>query len=197
MTEFDLVIVGVGGQGTILASDILGMAAVNEGLPVMSSETHGMAQRGGSVINHVRLDCRYGSLIPAGRADAILALEPAEGLRAIDFLSPEGVVVVNINPVLPITVLSGASMYPDVDAVLGELKGRCKHLVPLDADRIAIEAGHPLTANVALIGAISNFLPLDARSLEESISNLVPPKTVDVNLKAFRLGRETSLQAIE
>ena len=197
MTEFDLVIVGVGGQGAILASDIVGMAAVNEGLPVQASETHGMAQRGGSVINHVRLDCRYGSLIPAGRADAILGLEPAEGLRAIDFLSPDGVVVVNTNPIFPITVLSGASVYPEVDAVLDELKGRCKHLVPLDADRIAIEAGHPLTANVALIGALSNFLPLDVGSLEESVSNLVPPKTVEVNLKAFRLGRETSLQAIE
>lgn len=81
--------------------------------------------------------------------------------------------------------------------MLGELKGRCKHLVPLDADKIAIEAGHPLTANVVLIGALSNFLPLDVGSLEESVSNLVPPKTVEVNLKAFRLGRETSLQAIE
>ncbi len=191
MTEFDLVIVGVGGQGTILASDIVGMAAVNEGLPVQASETHGMAQRGGSVINHVRLDCRYGSLISAGRADAILALEPAEGLRAIDFLSPEGVVVVNTNPVFPITVLSGAAVYPEVEAVLDELEGRCKHLVPLDADRIAIEAGNSLTANVALMGALSNFLPLDTRSLEESISNLVPPRTVDVNLKAFRLGRES------
>jgi len=124
MTEFDLVIVGVGGQGTILASDIVGMAAVNEGLPVQASETHGMAQRGGSVINHVRLDCRYGSLIPAGRADAVLGLEPAEGLRAIDFLSRDGVVVVNTNPIFPITVLSGASVYPEVDAMLGELKGR-------------------------------------------------------------------------
>lgn len=191
MTEFDLVIVGVGGQGAILASDILGMAAVNEGLPVQASETHGMAQRGGSVINHVRLDCRYGSLIPAGRADALLGLEPAEALRAVDFLSPDGIAVVNTNPVFPITVLSGASMYPEVDAVLDDLNSRCRHLVPLDADRIAIEAGHPLTANVALIGALSNFLPLDVRSLEESISNLVPPGTVEVNLKAFRLGRES------
>jgi len=123
MTEFDLVIVGVGGQGAILASDIVGMAAVNEGLHVQASETHGMAQRGGSVINHVRLDCRYGSLIPAGRADAILGLEPAEALRAIDFLSPDGVVVVNTNSIFPITVLSGASVYPVIDAVLDDLDG--------------------------------------------------------------------------
>ena len=191
MTEFDLVIVGVGGQGAILASDIVGMAAVNEGLHVQASETHGMAQRGGSVINHVRLDCSYGSLIPAGRADAILGLEPAEALRAIDFLSPDGVVVVNTKPTFPITVLSGASVYPEVDAVLDDLDSRCKHLVPLDADRIAIEAGHPLIANVALIGALSNFLPLDIGSIEESISSLVPSKTVEVNLKAFRLGMKS------
>ena len=191
MTEFDLIIVGVGGQGAILASDIVGMAAVIEGLPVQAAETHGMAQRGGSVINHVRLDCRFGSLIPAGRAHAILALEPAEGLRAIDFLSPDGVVVVNTNPVFPITVLSGASVYPEVDIVLKELADRCEHLVPLDARMIALKAGNTLTSNVVLIGAISNFLPLDTRSIEESISNLVPPRTVDVNLKAFRLGRES------
>lgn len=192
MTEFDLVIVGVGGQGAILASDIVGKAAVNGRLPVMAAETHGMAQRGGSVENHVRLDCRYGSLIPQGRADAVLALEPAEALRAVDYLSPDGVVVVNTNPVLPITVLSGSADYPAIDDMMRELEGRCKRLVTMDADALAIEAGHPLTANVVMIGAVSSFLPLDVESLEESISSLVPPKTVDVNLAAFRLGRKAA-----
>lgn len=190
MTEFDLVIVGVGGQGAILASDIVGLAAVSSGLPVMASETHGMAQRGGSVENHVRLDCRYGSLIPAGRADAVLALEPAEALRAAEYLSPEGVVVVNTNPILPITVLSGSSGYPDVGDMLDELRNRCRQVVALDADGLAVQAGHALTANVVMIGALSGFLPLETSVLEESIKSLVPPKTVDVNLKAFRLGRE-------
>ena len=192
MTEFDLVIVGVGGQGAILASDIVGKAAVNAGLPVMAAETHGMAQRGGSVENHVRLDCRYGSLIPQGRADAVLALEPAEALRAVDYLSPDGVIVVNTNPLLPITVLSGSADYPAVDDMLSELEGRCKRLVAVDADSLAVQAGHPLTTNVVMIGAVSSFLPLDVQSLEDSISSLVPPKTVDVNLAAFRLGRKAA-----
>ncbi|MBW6517165.1 MAG: indolepyruvate oxidoreductase subunit beta [ANME-2 cluster archaeon] len=192
MTGFDLIIVGVGGQGAILASDIVGKAAVHAGLPVMSAETHGMAQRGGSVENHVRLDCRYGSLIPRGRADAVLALEPAETLRAVDYLSPDGVAVVNTNPVLPITVLSGSADYPAVDDMMKELGGRCKRLVAVDADALATQAGHPLTANVVMIGAVSGFLPLDVHSLEDSIRSLVPPKTVDVNLAAFRLGRKAA-----
>lgn len=197
MTEFDLIIVGVGGQGAILASDIIGQTAVKSGLPVRASETHGMAQRGGSVINHVRVDCSYGSLIPEGKADAILGLEPAEALRAVHYLSKEGVVVVNTNPVLPATVLSGSSDYPEVDLILTELRNRCNIVVPVDAVSLAVEAGHPLTANVVMIGALSNFLPLDTRILEESISSLVPPKTVDVNLAAFRLGREASGTSIE
>jgi indolepyruvate ferredoxin oxidoreductase beta subunit len=188
MTEFDLVIVGVGGQGAILASDIVGLAAVNSGLSVRASETHGMAQRGGSVENHVRIDCTYGSLIPIGRADAIVGLEPSEALRAIDYLSSEGVIIVNTDPILPVTALSGE--YPEVETILAELRSRCKQLVAVDANSLAHKAGHPLTANTALIGALSNFLPLDTTILEKSIRSLVPPKTVDVNLKAFWLGRE-------
>jgi len=190
LKEFDLIIVGVGGQGAITASDIIGKAAVCQGLPVQASETHGMAQRGGSVINHVRLDCKYGSLIPEGRADAILGLEPVEALRAIEFLSPEGVLVINTNPVLPISVLSGSSKYPEMETILTQLMSRCKQLVAIDAESLAIEAGHPLTSNVVMIGALSNYLPLDVRCLEESISKIVPPKTVEVNLSAFRLGRK-------
>lgn len=192
MTEFNLIIVGVGGQGTILASDIVGLAAVNSGLPVRASETHGMAQRGGSVINHVRLDCEYGTLIPAGRADALLGLEPVEALRNIDFLSPEGVVVVNTNPILPISSLSGSAAYPDVDLIIAELKRRCRQLVALDANDIAGRAGNILTANVVLIGALSVFLSLDTGILESSIRSLVPPRTVEANLEAFRLGRKAA-----
>ena len=197
MTEFNLVIMGVGGQGAILASDIIGMAAVQSGLPVRASETHGMAQRGGSVENHVRLDCTYGSLIPVGRADAILGLEPTEALRAIEYLAPEGVIVVSTNPIVPITALSGNSTYPTVEAILAELRSRCKHLVPVDANSLAARAGHHLTANVALIGALSIFLPLDIASLEKSIRNLVPSKTGDMNVKAFNLGRKAAYKFIQ
>lgn len=192
MTEFNLIIVGVGGQGTILASDIVGLAAVNSGLPVRASETHGMAQRGGSVINHVRLDCEYGTLIPEGAADALVGLEPAEALRNIGFLSPDGVVVVNTNPILPISSLSGSTAYPDVDLILAELKQRCRQLVAVDADAIAGRAGNILTANVVLIGALSVFLPLYIGIIESSIRSLVPPRTIEANLAAFRLGRKAT-----
>jgi len=190
MIKYDLVIVGVGGQGAILSSDIIGLAAVNSGLLMQASETHGMAQRGGSVENHIRIGCEYGSLISAGRADAILGLEPVEALRAVHYLSDEGVIVVNINPILPITVLSGSSEYPDVDMMITELRNHCKQLVAVDADSLANKAGHPLSANVVMIGALSRFMSIDKEKLEESISSLVPPKTVDVNIEAFRLGRE-------
>jgi indolepyruvate ferredoxin oxidoreductase beta subunit len=189
MIEFDLVIVGVGGQGTILSSDIIGLAAVNSGVPVQASETHGMAQRGGSVENHVRIGLTYGSLIPKRQADCILGLEPVEALRAVDYLSSGGVIMVNTNTILPITALSGACEYPDVDMMINELRNYCKELVAVDANSIAKQAGHPLTANVVMIGALSKFIPLSVEKLEESICRLVPPKTMDVNIEAFRLGR--------
>lgn len=190
MSEFDLIIVGVGGQGAITASDIIGNAAVIQGVSVQAAETHGMSQRGGSVINHVRLGCTYGSLIPEGRADALLGLEPVEALRVIDFLSSEGVVVVNTGPVLPASVLSGRSQYPEIETILTALRRRCKTVVAVDAESLAIKAGHALTSNVVMIGALSNYLPLTVRSLEASISRIVPPGTVEVNISAFRLGRE-------
>ena len=104
---FDLIIVGVGGQGAILASDIIGKAAVAEGLPVTGAETHGMAQRGGAVENHVRIGCQYGSMIPAGGADCMLSMEPLEALRFAKYLKPDGFAVVNTERIVPVTVYSG------------------------------------------------------------------------------------------
>ena len=109
---FDLIIVGVGGQGAILASDIIGKAAVAEGLPVTGAETHGMAQRGGAVENHVRIGCQYGSMIPAGGADCMLSMEPLEALRFAKYLKPSGFVVVNTERIVPVTVYSGKTPYP-------------------------------------------------------------------------------------
>jgi indolepyruvate ferredoxin oxidoreductase beta subunit len=118
-----------------------------------------------------------------------LGLEPVETLRVIDFLSSEGVVVVNTNPVLPVSALSGRSQYPEIETILTELSRRCKTVVAIDAESLAIKAGHALTSNVVMIGALSNYLPLTVMSLEASISRIVPSGTVDVNISAFRLGR--------
>ncbi len=186
--KLDIVISGVGGQGAILASDIIGKAAVLEGVPIRAAETHGMAQRGGSVVNHIRLGCELGSMIPLHGADVLLALEPAEALRYIDSLSDDGVVIVNTQPVFPITVTSGGDEYPDVSEIVGVLKSAYK-VVVFNALELAIEAGHPQAMNVVMVGAVSNYLPMGKDLLIDCIKGMVPPKTVDINVRAFELGR--------
>ena len=186
--KLDIVISGVGGQGAILASDIIGKAAVLEGVPIRAAETHGMAQRGGSVVNHIRLGCELGSMIPLHGADVLLALEPAEALRYIDSLSDDGVVIVNTQPVFPITVTSGGDEYPDVSEIVSVLKSNHK-VVAFNAFELAIEAGHPQAMNVVMIGAVSNYLPMGKDLLIDCIKGMVPPKTVDINVRAFELGR--------
>lgn len=186
--KLDIVISGVGGQGAILASDIIGKAAVLEGVPIRAAETHGMAQRGGSVVNHIRLGCELGSMIPLHGADVLLALEPAEALRYIDSLSDDGVVIVNTQPVFPITVTSGGDEYPDVSEIVDVLKSNHK-VVAFNAFELAIEAGHPQAMNVVMIGAVSNYLPMGKDLLIDCIKGMVPLKTVDINVRAFELGR--------
>lgn len=187
--KFDLLITGVGGQGAILASDIIGNAAVSAGLPIRAAETHGMAQRGGSVVNHIRIGEEYGSLIPKKGADLMLALEPMETIRYIDFLKDGGIVIVNTQPVLPVTVLSGLAKYPDVEEILDILSE--KYIVKaFNADELAYEAGSRLAMNVAMVGAASGYLPIPKEVLIESVKVLVPEKMVETNVRAFNLGRD-------
>ena len=187
-TKLDLIISGVGGQGAILASDIIGKAAVLEGVPIRAAETHGMAQRGGSVVNHIRLGCELGSMIPLHGADVLLALEPAEALRYIDSLSGAGVVIVNTEPVFPITVTSGGEEYPVVAEIVETLRTNHK-VIAFNASELATEAGHPQAMNVVMVGAASNYLPMSKELLIDCIKGMVPPKTVDINVRAFELGR--------
>jgi indolepyruvate ferredoxin oxidoreductase beta subunit len=188
MAKFDLLIVGVGGQGVILASDIIGRAAVMEGLPVRSAETHGMAQRGGAVENHVRIGCRHGSLIPSGGADCLLSMEPLEALRFAGYLSPRGIAIMNTERIVPIT--AGKVEYPEAGAIIDAMRGLCSMVKAEDYAALAKKAGAAQALNVAMIGAVSRYLPLSVDSLREAISKSVPPKTVAVNLRAFELGRE-------
>ena len=186
--KFDLLITGVGGQGAILASDIIGKAAVSAGLPIRAAETHGMAQRGGSVVNHIRVGEDYGSIIPKKGADLMLALEPMEAVRYLDFLKDGGVIIVNTQPMLPVTVISGLAKYPDVLEILAVLSE--KYIVKaFNADELAFEAGSRLAMNVAMVGAVSDYLPIPRENLLASIETLVPQKTVKINLKAFEMGR--------
>ncbi|WP_174591450.1 indolepyruvate oxidoreductase subunit beta [Methanocella conradii] len=190
MDRFDLLIVGVGGQGVILASDIIGKAAVLEGLPVRSAETHGMAQRGGAVENHVRIGCKYGSLIPAGGADCLLSMEPLEALRFARYLSPKGIAIINTEKIVPVTVNLGKVQYPEVDIIIDTMKGLCSGVKAANYTALAKKAGAVQALNVAMIGAVSKYLPVKADTLKEAIAKSVPPKTVAVNLRAFDLGRE-------
>jgi indolepyruvate ferredoxin oxidoreductase beta subunit len=188
-TECDIVIVGVGGQGVILISDVIGRAAVKAGLPVRGAETHGMAQRGGSVVNHTRIGCRFSPMVPAGGADVLLALEPAEALRHARFLSPEGVALVNTAPVLPVTVTTGRAVYPPLEDILAPLHDLCRKVIPMDATALAKKAGTVQAMNVVMLGALSVFIPLSEDLLMQALTEVVPPKYLEANRKAFAFGK--------
>lgn len=187
--SFDLLITGVGGQGAILASDIIGKAAVAAGLPIRAAETHGMAQRGGSVVNHIRVGKDYGSMIPKKGADLLLALEPMEAVRYLDFLKDGGIILVNTQPVIPVAVTSGLAKYPDVSDIVDVLSE--KYIVKaFNADELAFEAGNRLAMNVVMVGAVSGYLPIPKETLLDSVKALVPQKTIEINLRAFEAGRQ-------
>jgi indolepyruvate ferredoxin oxidoreductase beta subunit len=188
-SECDLVIVGVGGQGVILISDVIGRAAVLAEKPVCGAETHGMAQRGGSVINHTRIGCSFSPLVALGGADVLLALEPGEALRFAQYLSPEGVALVNTRPVLPATVTAGLASYPAIPEILSSLGQHCNRVLDMDATALASRAGTAQAMNVVMLGALSRFIPLSEESILQSLAQVVPPRFLEVNKRAFALGK--------
>jgi indolepyruvate ferredoxin oxidoreductase beta subunit len=185
----DIVVVGVGGQGVILLSELIGKAAVKAGYPVRGAETHGMAQRGGSVISHIRIGCEHGPMVPPGSADLLVALEPAEALRYAHYLSKDGVALVNTQPILPITVTTGKATYPPIDAILAPIRIRCKELKTLNATKLAADAGTAQAMNVVMLGALARYLPLEEGLLIESLSESIPARYLEVNRRAFELGK--------
>jgi indolepyruvate ferredoxin oxidoreductase, beta subunit len=187
MTVYNVLIVGIGGQGVILASNVLGEACIAEGVTVRCSETHGMAQRGGSVESHVRIGGRFSPLIPPGTADLILAFELLEALRYRHYLREGGTILANDHLIVPTSVYVQKLPLPSREEVLQRLKDSSSFI--LDARRMALEAGSPLTLNMVMTGAASPFLPLRRESLEAGLRTWVPPKTVAMNLKAFERGR--------
>jgi len=187
--SFDILIVGIGGQGTILASNILGEACLIEGRHVKGAETHGMAQRGGSVESHIRIGGQFGPLIVPGQADLLISFDLLEALRYSHYLKKGVKMVVNRRLVLPTSVFTQKIAVPTEDEIIGRLKN-CD-LCLLDADAIAAEAGSVLAQNVVMLGAASGAMPLKPESLVAAVRKLVPPKTIEVNLKAFEMGRES------
>jgi indolepyruvate ferredoxin oxidoreductase beta subunit len=188
--SYDLLIVGTGGQGVILASNVIGEACITEGREVKAAETHGMAQRGGSVECHVRIDGRYGPLIPPGGADLLIAFELIEALRYRHYLKPGGRLLANRLVQVPTSVYMQQLEAPTEEKLLARLADLSPCI--LDADKKAVEAGSPLTQNMVLVGGASLRLPLRVESLEDAIRRSVPGKTIEMNLAAFRLGREAA-----
>ena len=190
-TSCNFLLAGVGGQGTILASNVLAEVALRVGLDVKKSEVHGMAQRGGSVNTHVRWDSErvYSPLIGLGEADFLLVFEEAEALRYADYLKPGGTAVVYRHTIKPITVTSGGAHYPTEEellAVYAQITD-CLHLVP--GTYVAQELGNVRVANVVLLGALSTFLDIPKETWLEIIETRVPATYVELNHQAFLKGR--------
>lgn len=187
MSVTTVVLAGVGGQGTILAADVLAKVAVAEGHDVKLSEVHGMAQRGGSVDTAVRFGDRvFSPVVDPGSADHLIAFEMIEAARCLPLLDPDGRLVVNRRLVAPLPVLIGEASVPDdLEATLA-----AEGAIFLDAEALACEAGSPRSANIVLMGAASYLLPFAAETWVRVIEGRVPPKTVEANLRAFQLGRD-------
>ena len=186
-STINLLLSGVGGQGVVLASYVLSQMAMSEGYDVKQSEVHGMSQRGGSVISHFRFGDEVSSpIIAPGTADILLGFEALESLRYIHWLRPGGMLIYNALRINPSPVAAGLAEYPtDIE---GQIAAAWANTRAVNANALAEEAGTIKAANVVMLGAVSNALPFAAEGWENVIRQVVPPKTVDVNLKAFRLG---------
>ena len=182
----NIMIVGVGGQGTLLASRILGNTVINEGFDVKVSEVHGMSQRGGSVVTYVKYGSKvFSPIIDKGEADIILAFEELEAYRALPFLKKGGKMIVNTQKINPMPVIIGKAEYPD--EICSKLSAKAD-IKAVDALSLAEEAGNFKAVNVVLIGVMAKSIDIPYEKWVETIKATVPPKFVDINLKAFELG---------
>lgn len=187
MTQANFLVVGVGGQGTLLAADLIALAGVAAGLDVKKSEVHGMAQRGGSVISQVRWAQKvYSPLIPQGEVDYLIAFERLEAVRYAHWLRSGGVALINDYRIPPLVVSAGLMSYPNEETQEAAFAGAKRFLVP--AVSLAQRVGNMRVNNVVLIGALAGLLSLDSELWEGVIRQRVPQRTTAVNLAAFRMG---------
>lgn len=195
MKKVDFLLVGVGGQGTLLASDVLADTGLRAGYDVKKSEVHGMAQRGGSVTSHVRWAGHvYSPLIGRGEADFMLAFEKLEAARFAHLVRPGGAIVVNDHAIPPVSVSVGSDVYPSdaqVRQVLGAVSPRVR-FVPGMA--LAEQLGNVRANNVVLLGALSRFVDVPAELWLAAIAERVPPRTLEINRAAFLAGREAAAE---
>jgi indolepyruvate ferredoxin oxidoreductase beta subunit len=187
----DIILAGVGGQGILSIAATIGTAAIDLDLQLKQAEVHGMSQRGGDVQSHLRLSSENiaSDLIPEGKADLIISIEPMESLRYLPLLSKNGWIIANIKPFINIP------NYPDLDLILDKIKSIPNHII-IDADAIATEIGSARSANIVILGASAPFLDIEISTLEKAIRTIFASKgedVVQVNLEAFRAGLSFSL----
>ncbi len=187
METKNILIVGVGGQGTLLASKLMGKCFMEKGYDVKVSEVHGMSQRGGSVVTYVRYGEKvYSPVIEKGEADIVISFEQLESARWLPYLKKGGVLISSTQKIDPMPVIMGKAQYPE--EILTKLEKEDITLVSLDALSLALEAGTAKCANIVLLGAAVKFLGIEKDMWVDIIKSTVPPKTIETNLKAFELG---------
>jgi len=190
METMNFLITGVGGQGTVLASDIMAALGLAAGFDVKKSDILGLAVRGGAVMGHVRWGARVNSpIVPEGRADYLIAFEVLEGLRWLGQVKPKGTVLVNLQRISPVLVSSGLAEYPGQSTLDASLAATTPNAYQIPALDLALEVGNSRTVNIVMLGAASSLLPVDPPLWEEVIKDRVPNKHVALNLNAFRKGR--------
>jgi len=185
----NILLVGVGGQGILLASEILSETVMLAGFDVKKSEIHGMSQRGGSVVSHVRYGNEvFSPIVPEGEGDILFGFELMETSRYLSLLKPGGTVIANDLRIAPPSVLMGQETYPE--GLSDAIRRRFPDFLLLDGQKLATEAGNPRAANTVLLGAISKRLDIDVKYWLEALQKMVPAKALEINRKAFVMGRE-------
>ena len=191
MTDsYRIFLTGVGGQGTLLATTVLAEAAIEAGYHAVTSEVHGMAQRGGVVESTVMIGDIQSPIISDGEADVLLGFEPVETYRAMRKCSADSVVVSNTVPVTPYTVAIGKGSYPNVEKLFDFIRSQVKQFISLNAQALAEEAGSTLSTNIVMIGALANsgVIPIAKEAFEEVIRTKTKAQFAEINLRAFELG---------
>ena len=194
MNTFKIVVAGVGGQGTLLASRLLAEAAIKSGLHVKIGETYGMAQRGGPVMGHIQIGGETNNpQIRKGEADLLIGFEPAEAVRrGVTYLKKDGLALINTRVTAPVEVVSGMVPYPNIEKLIGLLRKITKNIYKFDATGIAEEAGDPIATNIVMLGAAlqSGLLPYNEETVVKTLKESIRPQFIELNMKAFEFGKK-------
>jgi len=191
---WNVIITGVGGQGNVLASQILGQILIQQGYSITIGETYGASQRGGSVMSHIRVSrtAQFSPLIPEGKCDLVLGLEPVEALRILaQYGNPGVMMLINTRPIYPIDVIAGNAAYPEISVVLKKIQRLSRRVWTLNATEIGLELGDPIFSNIVMLGALSatDLLPVHREGFQSVIQEMLPSHKLQLNMEAFDRGK--------